>query len=556
MGRSVSRRGFMAGAAAIGGLALVGCGPDGQPLPQTSAVPAKLDTFDHVVVLMLENRSFDMVLGSLYGSAGNPDPKFDGIFTADGTRTNPNLEGRQIAATRSTDPVDPRIDPGECWADTNVQLFGSFKPQSNFGLSSCGATYGIPEDAPMTAPYNAPSSGQKPTMDGFVVDYISAIHSTEHPAPTEKMYSKIMQYFDSETLPTIHALAKEFAVFDNWFCDVPSNTFVNRSFFHAADSSGLLFQPPVEKWVLDNDAETVFNQFNDKDVDWAVYFDQAQRTSITHAVNFRQLWDQTDHFAHMDKFYSRVGSGTLPQYSFVEPRMASFDPREFPENDMHPNDLIGRSDARRADLLVNNVYTAIRDSPKRDRTLFLIAFDEHGGLHDHVPPPAAVPPNGEPKPGQLGFTFDRLGVRVPMIAVSSFVKPGTIISDQMQNTSVINTLRHKWDLPVLNARQESAPTFDVALHTTKQRDEWPEIAPPDVAATDPGASSKSKLTDLMADMMEAAEISAKAIGVLEAGKDIGELGGELLDPALVPYAEATREDLDQRISEAVKTLHL
>ena len=97
----------------------------------------------------------------------------------------------------------------------------------------------------MTAPYNAPEPGQAPTMDGFVTDYISTLTAELGRQPTYEEYSQVMTGFTPEQIPVLSGLARGFGVFDHWFCEVPSQTFTNRSFWTAATASGFVVNEPV-----------------------------------------------------------------------------------------------------------------------------------------------------------------------------------------------------------------------------------------------------------------------------------------------------------------------
>ena len=102
------------------------------------------------------------------------------------------------------------------------------------------------------------------------------------------------------------------------------------------------------------------------------------------------------------------------------------------------------SDARAAEVLLHEVYTSIKESAATSgsnafNTMLLVTFDETGGTYDHVPPPPAVAPDGS-APGEFDFAFDRLGVRVPALAISAYTAPGTVINAQMHHAAVIRTL--------------------------------------------------------------------------------------------------------------------
>ncbi|WKK71407.1 alkaline phosphatase family protein [Rathayibacter oskolensis] len=141
------------------------------------------------------------------------------------------------------------------------------------------------------------------------------------------------------------------------------------------------------------------------------------------------------------------------------------------------------------------MYSAVREArarPDRDavNTLLLVTFDEHGGLYDHVPPPAATPP-GDGKDGEMGFAFDRLGCRVPAIAISAYTRAGTIVHDEMHHGALVRTLSRLHGLEPLTDRDASAPDLFgiVNAPTPRQIGDWPttvpQYLPPNPEATPP-----------------------------------------------------------------------
>ena len=162
---------------------------------------SQLQSINHIVVLMLENRSFDCLLGKLY-------PKSDSFEGLSGDEQNPDANGSPVPVWNKpgTDEATMRIpnpDPGELWTDINSQLFGG---------------------------PSAPRPGQASTMDGFVRNYLA-----QQPLnPTETYDPKsVMHYFTPDQVPVLSALAKQFAVCDRWFASAPCQTWPNRWFVHA-----------------------------------------------------------------------------------------------------------------------------------------------------------------------------------------------------------------------------------------------------------------------------------------------------------------------------------
>jgi phospholipase C len=184
----------------------------------------------------------------------------------------------------------------------------------------------------------------------------------------------------------------------------------------------------------------------------------------------------------------------------------------YDHNDMHPPGgamteedvddqiIVGGaiSDVRAGDLLLHQVYSAIRGSRTEHgsnamNTMLLVTFDEHGGTYDHVAPGAAVPPNDD-GPGEMGFAFDRLGVRVPTLAISAYTERGTVINEEMHHAAVISTLTKKHKLKHLTERDKDARTIDNAVNrsTPRQPGTWPDTHPqylpanPESEAPQPG----------------------------------------------------------------------
>ncbi|MGV2901848.1 alkaline phosphatase family protein [Microbacterium sp. AGC62] len=483
-----------AGGAAIGASVAAGArdGFADDPDPYAALTPRSEPGFDHVVVVMGENRSFDNLLGYLYSKENLPaGEKFEGL--AFGTHSNKASDGTVVEAhvyEGETDRImsHPDPDPGEEYPHVNTQIFGTVDPKSNAELFV----------DQMEAPYNAPTNGEKASMSGFLQDYIinfRRLRKGKEPSVDEAKH--IMGSFSPAMLPVLSTLAAEFAVFDHWYAGVPSQTFCNRSFFHASTSHGFVTNQAgggYDKWIDAPAAPTVFNRLEEKKLDWKIYIDKLQLVSFTgmlHAPVLEKYW-RTDHFGTMEDFYADAKDGKLPAYAFIEPRMV------YDHNDFHPPFGSPRegfvegeevfdsaiSDVRAGDLLIHDIYEAVRTSASPTgsnavNTLLLITFDEHGGCYDHVPPPAATKPTKDTEAGEMGFTFDRLGCRVPAIAVSAYTKRGTIIHDEMHHGSVTATLSRLHGLEPLNERDASANTlFNVVnLDQPRHPADWPTTKP-------------------------------------------------------------------------------
>jgi phospholipase C len=122
----------------------------------------------------------------------------------------------------------------------------------------------------------------------------------------------------------------------------------------------------------------------------------------------------------------------------------------------------------------------------------MVTFDEHGGTYDHVPPPPVAPPDPAAPAGQMGFAFDRSGLRVPAIAISAWIPERTVVHDEYRHTSVIRTLRDRWQLGApLTARDGAARGIAPLLSLEIPRDPggWPVVTPRPVPPFDPARVS-------------------------------------------------------------------
>ena len=375
----------------------------------------------NLVVLMMENRSFDHMFGFMM----TPDYPIDGLT---GNESNPDSAGELISVTsdaRVSGDLTP--DPGHHYLDVNMQIFGANDVSA-----------GLPAA----------------TMQGFVRSF------EQHTGDRQKSHA-IMRCFRPETIPVITTLAKEYAICDRWFSSVPGPTLPNRSFIHSATSVGRVDMSP--NWL--EEGKTIYELLAEHNVDSKIYYHD-----MTMAMTFKSLFNsQGQRFALYDDFISACSNDTLPAYSLIEPRYNAEDSGDqvFEPTDQHPDHNVTEGER-----LIRDVYNAIfRNQKVREKTLLVIVYDEHGGLYDHVPPPAAVSPDAKiSKPeaeGQNGFDFTRLGIRVPAVLISPWIAKGTIRSVQHDHTSVIATARklflENWEDTFLTARDKLAATFEDVL---------------------------------------------------------------------------------------------
>lgn len=442
---------------------------------------------DHVVVLCLENRSFDHMLGFLR----HPDPSFDGLLSK-GPYQNPGYNGA---------PAVP--------AALRAKAVMPFGPDHS-------------HDAVMSQLGVDVAHAQEATNDGFVTSYElkargkgpSGVGGLLAPVLNRWLKNKqarastaigrgplVMLCQDPSATPVLSTLALEFAVFDRWFCSVPGETWPNRNYLHAATSDG---ETDIE--IRPYTDPTIFELLERHGKSWHIYHDDTPQVWA-----FPNLWDTPGRHANWypsDRFAEHAAAGTLANYSFLEPNhrpplhTLDRDPRfggtpglsnsQHPENNLVSDsaydefDDSGDTDFRRAEQLIASTYEALRANPELfARTLFLITYDEHGGLYDHVPPPIGVPAPGDERTlfaRVLGaiwhrrvrhFDFTMLGPRVPAVLVSPLIEARTVVHDVHDHASVPATLRAVFasNAAPLTARDAwSSPFHTVATRDTPRPD--------------------------------------------------------------------------------------
>ena len=491
---------------------------------------------DHVVLVLFENRSLDNLLGHLYG----PDDgkTFEGVIGKDLSNPIPDwaehgVERKTVPYEVATDMDAPNPDSGEEYFHTNTQLFGTQDEHNRYKVGD-----------QVTAPWNAPEPGAKPTMDGFVKDYISTFTGEMGRQPTYEEYAHIMTGYTPEQVPVLSTIAKGFGVFDHWFCEVPSQTLMNRSFWTAATSSGFTINLPTSNFTQKNDAETIFNRLEAHDRTWKVYVQEPSRISGTALANLPRLKDRlATNFVPFSEFEQDAANGTLPDFSMIEPNLVAG------HSDYHP--ACGRalpgdveipidppSSILGGEAFLARIYQAIRSAASEKgsnayNTMFFIGWDEPGGTYDHVPPgPVPAPDLSEPA-GQMDFTFNRSGYRTPAIIVSPWVDEGIVINDEHRHTSMISTLRKVWDLgDPFTERDKAAAPIDHLLSRDTPRDPagWPDVKPRPVP--------KYHMDMKVMNNAMGALGKALASGFIEHAKELGvTVPPELSDPKKTPTAD-------------------
>jgi len=381
-------------------------------------MPAKAtrdhDPIRHVVMLILENHSFDQMLGDLkriYPDLDGVDPARPGV-----NKDPAGLEYRQQPTTERMIALDPHHEVDH----VAVQL--------------------------------ADGNG------GFVRDFVAS-----YPASDAATRALIMNYYPLGFLPALHTLAQEFTVCDHWHSSLPGPTWPNRFFALSGTSSGRVNMPDDGTHKADlpgyfqQTQDTLFDRLNDRGIHWKVYFHDIPQTTVF--VHQREPHNAARYF-YVGEFFddARGPESEFPQFCLVEPDYLGFQ-----QNDDHPP-----HDVMRGEKLIADVYNAVRANETLWQSTVLIVFwDEHGGFFDHVEPPV-VPLPHDPLPPNAEYDFSRFGVRVPAVLISPWVD-ARVEHAQFDHTSVLEYLIDKWSLDPLGKRAAAATSIGIVLRRTSAR---------------------------------------------------------------------------------------
>jgi phospholipase C len=393
------------------------------PARSILGLDGRTNPIEHVVVLMLENRSFDHMLGSLRSRF----PALEGI--------DPNAPGRNV------DLIDPH----------HRAYFQS--PTSMTAL----------EHDPRHEKKNV-----KTQLDvggpcgGFVTDFRAEYHTDVSET------QEVMGYYDYGALPVLHALASGFTVCDRWFSSVPGPTWTNRLFAHSGTSLGRVEMPdpPFDLNLHLYNQDTIYDRLNARGIPWRIYYgDVPQSLVLTHQLHPRNA----SKYRRFERFFdkARGPAADFPAYVFLEPNYFSN------QNDQHPP-----SDVMRGEVLIARVYNALRANEELwSRTLLVVLYDEHGGFYDHVYPGPAVPPDAHNEE----YTFDQYGVRVPALLISPWVGAGPY-QTELDHTSLLKYCMYKWRLDPLGARSVHANSFADAFLPAMRVDTPARVLEPSIPA--------------------------------------------------------------------------
>jgi len=373
--------------------------PGSRPDPSVPAGTDTLPGIEHIVVLMLENHSYDNILGML-GRGDGFTLGNNGLPTA----ANPYPNGQIQHAFRMPTTCQLQGTPSQEWA----------------------------------AAHHAYAGG---AMNGFVSAAIS-------PQAHAIVGGVAMGYWTGDDLPFTYALARTFPVGDRWFCSLLGQTDPNRRYLIAGTSAGMTDDAgPSDLSALIPAVGTIFTTLDTYRISWENYTAAYPYGATPELFPASDAAPEAVHHKPLPEFFSDAATGDLPSFSLLDPDYTT-------QSEENPQNIVV------GEALLAQVVQAVGTSPLWPTTMLAIMYDEHGGYYDHVPPPPAIPPDSigpAVQPGESTYDgFARYGFRVPSVVVSPYARPGHVTSVLHDHTSVLAMVERKWNLPALTYRDANA----------------------------------------------------------------------------------------------------
>lgn len=489
----------------------------------TSARPR--DRIEHVIVLMMENRSFDHLCG--YIQHDSPAyPRLDRL--QESCPVDPERPKGLRVPTSSNASYVLGTDPDHSHQAVMLQIFGR-EGTPGVGPATMSGFVASYRKKIQTGTLRPQQWWQR--FGGHVLTWLKGVwrRVSGRPGPIRAEDAEIMACFPEAEIPVLAALVKDFAVMVNWHASVPGETWPNRQFAHAATSHGTA---NIEADFYRD--RTVFESLGAGDRSWEIYHD-----GVAQVWAYPELWenDEFEHFHSMDKLYADIAAGSLPDYAFVEPNHGY---GRGEGNSQHPANNTSTGDSFLAgEALIAQLYNALVAEPELfASTLLLITYDEHGGFYDHVPARSVVRPDEFVDAGS-GFDFSLSGVRVPAVAVSPLIPAGTVDPTFYEHASIPATLRRQFIPAAEPLNPRDAAAADLLDHLPLLAEPRSDLQPIPVGPLRAGTSEsavRQPLDDFQASLVDlagAAHVARK------------QRGPESLGPAPYVPDPSTREAADK-----------
>lgn len=392
--------------------------------------PNSPEKIEHIVVLMLENRSFDHMLGYLTSKKGRTD--VDGLG-APVNHTNPIPGSTQTKSVfRLDDGKAIAIDPGHSVSAVTEQV----------------------------------ADGQ---MSGFLSNYMKKSAFTNTPGAAEI----VMGFYDDDTLKVFDQMAEQFMVCDRWFCSHPGPTYPNRFIAVMGSTPSINNLDLVTGGVGAIKGTNIFDLLTEGRVSW---------NYVESNIAFLRMFDRyrvdEQNIVQRAEWLEKARSGQLPAVSWIDPHIGNLEIDDQADDDHPPANVVRGQEG------VHEIYTALTANQEQwNKTLFVVTYDEHGGFYDHVPPHGL---NGQAGPMVHKIHEDgasHYGPRVPTFLISPWVPKRSVSKTVFDHTSILKTIMVNFlgedsaTKGLLGARVDAANSLlDVLLDT--RRSDTPQLQEP------------------------------------------------------------------------------
>ncbi len=377
-----------------------------------AAFGASIQAINHIIVMLQENRSFDNYFGKLndYRVAQGLPADVDGLSP---DASNPSFDGTSTVSVYHLLTMCAE-DSSPAWNESHVD-FNRYDPTSDTGL-----------------------------MDGFVY---TAAKLAQDDGLYDSQGLRVMGYYDEADIPYYYFLATQFATSDRWFSPVPSNSPANHMYLFAGTSAGHVYNPTS---TLSN--KTIFQMLEENGHSWKIYETDNNITFLSLFQPFAQ--EHAANLLPVSQFFTDLANNNLPAVSLIEAGMESGE-------DEHPGSNIQMGAADVAQLI-----NALMNSESWKDSVFILSWDEAGGLYDHVAYQPAINPDGilpvdlqttDICYGQPCGDFIETGGRLPLLVISPFVKQGYVSHTVADYTAILKFIETRFGLLSLTKRDAAQP---------------------------------------------------------------------------------------------------
>ncbi|KAJ5170724.1 Phosphoesterase [Penicillium coprophilum] len=417
-----------------------------QGSPSSDFIANLKSKIKNVVILEMENRSVDNLLGG-QTIKGLENPINNGPFCNPYNLTDASA-GTVCSSAKDFDSV--LDDPDHSVTGNNIEFYGTFAP-SNVHIAQGKLT---------------------PSQHGFVHEQLRSYGDDADKAYLAK---QVINYYIEDEVPVMTELVQNYLTFNHWHSDHPGPTNPNRAFVLSGTSAGHgTNDNAFDVNVHGLTQRSIFQQLSETNHTWKNYYTSPNMVDA-YFFDWTFTSGNADKAVPLSDFYTDAAAGKLPEFSFVDPNCCGVG-----TNSMHPTGLVSEGE-----LLIKNVYDAVRSSPQWEETLMILTFDETGGFHDHVPPPLATRPDDltytetAPSGEKYTFPFDRLGGRVPTILISPWIAKGQVEQKGTNSdgktvsysaSSILRTLGYLWEFEPFTPRVKSSPSFEHLIQKTARTD--------------------------------------------------------------------------------------